>query len=580
MTWQGVSEAECYDNRSVMAQIMRLKDRVRALEEGGDTEIERQIELINEELTLLEARIGTVETSAAGTASELDDEVSRLDGEIAALESGKADKTQLTDGSVTKIGTATVGSQTSPIYINNGTPTTTGVSFIHSGPNDIGIGEVKITNSRDLASQGTFWLEKADLRLDCDQYYRRWDGYNAGSTSMWGWEIPIQNDQDNPFEMEIDVICDGTNGTAKYSRFRLATNGAGAGDDPKVPPVLEFDCLLGDASMMCVSRLTTEHWTTDFTVWNVFVAVNRVGSEMNRMPAVRINHVKSKKKIYVALAPDSFKKQYENVTYSGNTIPNVTNYMYYDWLFPREQGGGSGGEYYAGTGLSLASNTFSLSSATQSTLAAVAGKADDSTVVKLAGAQTITGAKIFTNSPVVPTPTTDYQVATKKYVDDNAGGSGGTWTTVGANDFTPATLATLVDTTNQTSTFAGYALKDIIVAVKITVGIYNRASSVFIPKGAPIYANDSSDIEVNVAPISYYNTGDSKYYKAWPHVYLATLFSSNKSGSVKTEAMTGTTSSNNTATTIYITDLEFTSSETLSSTKAMVAVAYRRGRRP
>ena len=37
-------------------------------------------------------------------------------------------------------------------------------------------------------------------------------------------------------------------------------------------------------------------------------------------------------------------------------------------------------------------------------------------------AQNIAGVKTFSSSPIVPTPTTDMQVATKKYVDDNAGG--------------------------------------------------------------------------------------------------------------------------------------------------------------
>ena len=46
--------------------------------------------------------------------------------------------------------------------------------------------------------------------------------------------------------------------------------------------------------------------------------------------------------------------------------------------------------------------------------------------VKLTENQTIDGVKTFTSSPIVPTPTTDFQVATKKYVDDAAsvGGSG------------------------------------------------------------------------------------------------------------------------------------------------------------
>ena len=44
----------------------------------------------------------------------------------------------------------------------------------------------------------------------------------------------------------------------------------------------------------------------------------------------------------------------------------------------------------------------------------------DSETVKLTGDQTIAGVKTFSSSPIVPTPTTDMQTSTKKYVDDNA----------------------------------------------------------------------------------------------------------------------------------------------------------------
>jgi hypothetical protein len=52
---------------------------------------------------------------------------------------------------------------------------------------------------------------------------------------------------------------------------------------------------------------------------------------------------------------------------------------------------------------------------------ALDAKAVDVEVVKLTGNQSVDGIKTFTSSPVVPTPTTDLQAATKKYVDDNAG---------------------------------------------------------------------------------------------------------------------------------------------------------------
>ncbi len=55
---------------------------------------------------------------------------------------------------------------------------------------------------------------------------------------------------------------------------------------------------------------------------------------------------------------------------------------------------------------------------------ALTGKADDSAVVHLTGAETITGTKTFSASPIVPTPTTNSQAATKAYVDSTAGASG------------------------------------------------------------------------------------------------------------------------------------------------------------
>lgn len=54
---------------------------------------------------------------------------------------------------------------------------------------------------------------------------------------------------------------------------------------------------------------------------------------------------------------------------------------------------------------------------------AIAAKAADADVVHDNGNETIAGVKTFSSSPIVPAPTTDLQAATKKYVDDNAGGA-------------------------------------------------------------------------------------------------------------------------------------------------------------
>jgi hypothetical protein len=48
---------------------------------------------------------------------------------------------------------------------------------------------------------------------------------------------------------------------------------------------------------------------------------------------------------------------------------------------------------------------------------ALAAKASDTAVVHYAGAETISGAKTFTSSPIVPTPTADTHAANKSYVD-------------------------------------------------------------------------------------------------------------------------------------------------------------------
>lgn len=60
--------------------------------------------------------------------------------------------------------------------------------------------------------------------------------------------------------------------------------------------------------------------------------------------------------------------------------------------------------------------------------------AHDATVVHNSGDETVNGIKTFVASPIVPTPTTNFQAATKKYVDDH----------------TPSLTGVVLDTGNQT----------------------------------------------------------------------------------------------------------------------------------
>lgn len=146
--YQGVSLTEAYDNRSVMAQIARIKDRLTAVEQNVDPTLRMDLEAAVAELTALEETvygIGTQVETNTGNITALQTDVGEIDTELAgkadtatvdaalALKANtsdvdadlelKADKTQLSDGSVTQVGTANVGSVRVPIYLNKGTPT-------------------------------------------------------------------------------------------------------------------------------------------------------------------------------------------------------------------------------------------------------------------------------------------------------------------------------------------------------------------------------------------------------------------------------------------------------------------------
>ena len=72
----------------------------------------------------------------------------------------------------------------------------------------------------------------------------------------------------------------------------------------------------------------------------------------------------------------------------------------------------------------------------------LANKADDSAVVHLSGAETISGTKTFASSPSVPAPTNSTDIATKAYVDQSVtnSGSGSYLSTAGGTLTGPLTL--------------------------------------------------------------------------------------------------------------------------------------------
>lgn len=322
MTWQGVSEAECYDNRSVMAQIMRLKDRVRALEESGIEDIEQEIEQINEELT--------------------------------ALESRKAD-----DDAVVKL----TGAQT--------------------------IAGVKTFRDSPIVPTPTTNYEVATKKYVDD---------NAGAEYTAGLGLSIDNNVIGIEQNYADNL---------------------------------------------VKKTGNQQTVSSLIVFNT----------MPRAPGTPTNNAEVANKAYV----DSV---------AGG-------------------GGGGGTSYTAGTGLQLVGTEFSLDSATQTAVSAVSGKADDNAVVKLTGAQSVAGVKTFSDSPIVPTPTTDYQAATKKYVDDNAGSAAGPWTTLRLTDYTEAKFNEMFP--SQTGLSQRVSTYEVIVYSRMYVTANSYTDDYYyIPKGATV----------------------------------------------------------------------------------------------
>jgi hypothetical protein len=78
-------------------------------------------------------------------------------------------------------------------------------------------------------------------------------------------------------------------------------------------------------------------------------------------------------------------------------------------------------------------------------------------LVKNTGNETIAGIKTFSSSPIVPTPTTDMQASTKKYVDDNGVAGGvtitGAQTITGAKTFHKTVQTIVTATDGATVTF-------------------------------------------------------------------------------------------------------------------------------
>ena len=109
---------------------------------------------------------------------------------------------------------------------------------------------------------------------------------------------------------------------------------------------------------------------------------------------------------------------------------------------------------------------------------ALALKANDADVVHDTGNETVAGVKTFGSFPVTPSsaPSSNYETANKKYVDDNAGGGASPWTRTGT-DLTTTTAGDTVSLDNNQQLRLGASPAMTTLEHKTTYFIMNIGTS-------------------------------------------------------------------------------------------------------
>ncbi len=127
------------------------------------------------------------------------------------------------------------------------------------------------------------------------------------------------------------------------------------------------------------------------------------------------------------------------------------------------------------------------------------GKADDSAVVHDTGNETVAGVKTFSSFPVTPSsaPTTDYQVANKKYVDDNAGGS--LYDQIGALSAVTPVSADLFPFNDVSGSVAGKVTLTNLLTAFVGIGCCRVGSGYYTGTGNYGSSNKCS-IDMNFVP--------------------------------------------------------------------------------
>ena len=304
--YQGVSLTEAYDNRSVMAQIARIKDRLTAVEQNVDPTLREDLETAITELEALETTvsgIGTQVETNTGDISGLETEVAaKADSStVAAALELKADKAQLTDGSVTMVGTANVGSDVRPIKLVAGVPAEVSGDLM---PRSGGTFTGNVTCNNPVSVKDNLTLTKCIVMANTTK-----TSINASSAAKW-------------------VAVDG-----------LRT-------DDYCTPMIRLAFSVSDAAVVYVEIIGNEKTIVrkgGSSEIDVAVKPYKVGTTSRdisvyfRIPAGTGSNVKAYLMSEVIVDTAGMSKPvfssslYDDVSYDSKTIPNIANYEQFTW---------------------------------------------------------------------------------------------------------------------------------------------------------------------------------------------------------------------------------------------------------
>lgn len=386
--------------------------------------------------------------------------VAKINGSYVIL--GKFDGTMPTSGDATisvTIGTVTTGAAGSSATVTNvGTATDLILNF------SIPQGAIGVTGATGATGatgpSGADGADGTEIELQNSGTYIQWR-YVGGST--WTNIIALA-DITGPVG-----ATGGTGATGPTGPAGLNWLGTYA---PATAYVVDDAVYYDGSSYVCILA-STGNLPTNATYWSLLASKGAAGEGSGDMMAAVYDPGNK--------AADAFNRTNHTGTQAASTISDFAATVRAVVL----------------TGLSTATST--VITATDSILTAlgklqaqVTLRALDSTVVHDTGAETVAGVKTFSSFPVTPSsaPTTDYQVANKKYVLDNAGGS----TTITANTDASPALGTVANNNEYRCTNTS-----LTTAPTLTIAAISSTSTEFVcavifkaPNAtAPVITNNS-----------------------------------------------------------------------------------------